>query len=730
MSSVRIQTGATERIEALVLDGSLTPLTSKTDILVSVRRWSDGFFLDWNDDTFKSSGWTTRQQAMTEVSAANAPGEYQYDFDTSAITNPAADDTYEVRVDQSPGTDAKNLPQVGEIKVGQFVDDIDAAVSSRAAPGDEMALVDNAIEAGKFDESTAFPLKADDSGATQVARTGADGDTLETLSDQLDVAQADLDNPAQYQADVSLLALEATAQSILADTDAMDTRLPSDPADQSAVELAIANSEAAIRGVDSDTLKSLSDQLDVAQADLDNPSQYQADVSLLALEANVEGHVTAALNLYDPPTKAELDLAVAPLALEANVQGHAADALTAYDPPTRAEATSDKNEILADTTDIQSRLPAALVGGRMDSDVGNLQAAALTQINTQLEVTSGHGAGSWQTGGAGLTQQQVRDAMKLAPTGGAPAAGSVDEHLDDILADTAVMEPLVSANLDATISSVVAAIAALNDLSIADIQTALTNQGYTVGRAALLDNLNKAITALNDLSIGDVQTALTNQGYTVARAALLSNLDASISSVLAAIAALNDLSQADVQAAMTAQGYTTVRAVLLDNLNATISSVIAAVAATEANIRGGSDTLDSLSDQLDTAQADLDNPDQYKANVSALALETTAQAIKAKTDNLPADPASETNATTNKTEIIAAVDENEVKIDALQASLTAAATDITLIRKVETGRWRIDDVTNTMIFYDNDNVTPLLTFALKDVSGLPSAVNIFERDPV
>lgn len=40
-------------------------------------------------------------------------------------------------------------------------------------------------------------------------------------------------------------------------------------------------------------------------------------------------------------------------------------------------------------------------------------------------------------GGGGLTQQQVRDAMKLAPTAGAPSAGSVDEHLDDILTDTA-----------------------------------------------------------------------------------------------------------------------------------------------------------------------------------------------------------------------------------------------------------------------------------------------------
>ncbi len=35
-----------------------------------------------------------------------------------------------------------------------------------------------------------------------------------------------------------------------------------------------------------------------------------------------------------------------------------------------------------------------------------------------------------------VSQQEIRDSMKLAPTAGAPAAGSVDKHLDDIEADT------------------------------------------------------------------------------------------------------------------------------------------------------------------------------------------------------------------------------------------------------------------------------------------------------
>jgi len=44
------------------------------------------------------------------------------------------------------------------------------------------------------------------------------------------------------------------------------------------------------------------------------------------------------------------------------------------------------------------------------------------------------------SGGGGLTQQNVRDAMKLAPSVGSPAAGSVDIHLDDIIVDTGELQ--------------------------------------------------------------------------------------------------------------------------------------------------------------------------------------------------------------------------------------------------------------------------------------------------
>lgn len=68
--------------------------------------------------------------------------------------------------------------------------------------------------------------------------------------------------------------------------------------------------------------------------------------------------------------------------------------------------------------------------------------------------------------------------------------------------------------------------------------------------------------------------------------------------------------------------------------------------------------------------------------------------------------------------------------DTLGAQLVALQADVTLLKKVARGRWKIDDVLNQMIFYDDDGITPLLTFDLKDINGLPSSVNVFERVPV
>lgn len=122
--SERVRENTTERIQTAALkDGSLAVVTGLTTVLLSVQRASDEQWLDFADDTFKASGWTTRQQQMTEVSAALAAGEYSYDLDLADITNPAADDTMMVRVDETSGT-AKNVPLHGELKIGQWVSEL------------------------------------------------------------------------------------------------------------------------------------------------------------------------------------------------------------------------------------------------------------------------------------------------------------------------------------------------------------------------------------------------------------------------------------------------------------------------------------------------------------------------------------------------------------------------------------------------------------------------------
>lgn len=63
-----------------------------------------------------------------------------------------------------------------------------------ATVGAAMNLAADAIKAESYDESTAFPVKSVDSGATQIARVGADSDTLETLSDQIDAVPTVVEN--------------------------------------------------------------------------------------------------------------------------------------------------------------------------------------------------------------------------------------------------------------------------------------------------------------------------------------------------------------------------------------------------------------------------------------------------------------------------------------------------------------------------------------------------------
>ena len=153
----------------------------------------------------------------------------------------------------------------------------------------------------------------------------------------------------------------------------------------------------------------------------------------------------------------------------------------------------------------------------------------------------------------------------------------------------------------------------------------------------------------------------------------------------------------------------------LDNLDASISSRLASDDNRLDNLDApiSSRSSHSPTDVWSYPTRELSNPDNYKADISALALEATVQAIKSKTDNLPDNPASSTDINNAKADIILKIETNRDLIEELL--------------DIEEGNWEIKD--NQMIFYKRDG-SELMRFNLFDKSGHPAEVNVFKRERI
>lgn len=115
--------------------------------------------------------------------------------------------------------------------------------------------------------------------------------------------------------------------------------------------------------------------------------------------------------------------------------------------------------------------------------------AVRTELTTELarlDVSVSSRESESSADGRAVTDQAEHDATQAAIAAlGAPLTP----------AEIRTAVGLASANLDTQLAANLAAITGLNDLSSADIQAALTAQGYTVGRAAALDNLDAAVSS-------------------------------------------------------------------------------------------------------------------------------------------------------------------------------------------------------------------------------------------
>jgi hypothetical protein len=68
---------------------------------------------------------------------------------------------------------------------------------------------------------------------------------------------------------------------------------------------------------------------------------------------------------------------------------------------------------------------------------------------------------------------------------------------------------------------------------------------------------------------------------------------------------------------------------------------------------------------------------------------------------------------------------NNPKVEDVYNQVLLLSGSIDFIKQIESGRWRIVD--NQMIFYRDDNSTPLATFNLYDQYGTPTENEVVER---
>lgn len=221
------------------------------------------------------------------------------------------------------GTDGIGLKNVGE---AQNVEGFDPAIATAT----KLQTVDDIVDTikTKTDNLPATPASAGE------------------YTSALTAIQNDLDNPSQYKADVSNLALQATSLAIKGQTD----KIPAAPAQTGEYNAALA----------------------AIQSDLDNPNQYKADVSGLATQASVNAIPTTPLLAanYVAPDNAGI------AAIKAKT-----DSLT-FTTPNKVDASAT-----VDPTGIATSAELEIVGGKVDGVLNKLNVSSVEFVTAVVGST-------------------------------------------------------------------------------------------------------------------------------------------------------------------------------------------------------------------------------------------------------------------------------------------------------------------------------------------------------
>lgn len=228
---------------------------------------------------------------------------------------------------------------------------------------------------------------------------------------------------------------------------------------------------------------------------------------------------------------ANLDTQLAGLPTDADVQAAATAALNAYDPPTKAEM--DARTLTAASYATAAALDA--VDNYVDTEVAAIKAVT-DKLDTAVELD-------------GAVYRFTTNALELAPAGG---GGGTDWTSDERTAIRSILGIPASGTTPESpttgiLDTIRDGITGLNDLSQAEAQaaTAAALAAYDPPTKAELDSAVSPLAV--QTSVDDLEGRLTST-----RAGYLDNLSGGAVATAASIAALNNLSQAQAQTAAAA----------------------------------------------------------------------------------------------------------------------------------------------------------------------------------
>lgn len=174
------------------------------------------------------------------------------------------------------------------------------------------------------------------------------------------------------------------------------------------------------------------------------------------------------------------------------------DANTVKVGPTGSGTAQTAGDIIGDTNDIQTRLPAALVSGRMDSSVGAMAANTLTAAATAADFGAEVATAVWTDTTAGdftVAASVGKSVMNGVALGTGLTVAAVSGAVGSVTGAVGSVTGNVGGNVSGSVGSVVGAVGSVTGITASDVGAI----------KAKTDNLPAAPAA-----VGDIPTAVQN----------------------------------------------------------------------------------------------------------------------------------------------------------------------------------------------------------------------------